>query len=642
MPPEVAHQSIDRFPHLKQLMRRFVTRHRIDIGGELETELDQSKASKGRRSITAGYRTGTAMFNENTPDEYRNRMERYDDYEKMQEDASVSGGLDIYADEATQTNAVTGHMLEITSDEQAVREELEKLFFKDLRIDEQGWGMIRRLCQMGDDPYEIRYRKDFRGVYGIQRIDPKRFERIEDQGKLLGFRVLGKPDWKRRRATRQYVKQLRAKDKIVNPFRIVHFRLPSASMSIYGRAILEAARRTWRQVRLMEDSVVIYRLSRGAERRVFYIQTGTLADDETEGYIKNLMAKFRKRPFINPRTGEIDEKANPLAWDEDFYIPIQDNRDNTRIEQLPGGANMGEIEDLQYFRNKIDAELKIPTTYLNREGNYDTKAGLSQQDIRFSRTIERVQRSFVEGLTKVAYIHLMLKGFTYRQITGFTIKMIPPSALAELLRLDALSMKLEIASQAKGTEMLPDVWIMTEIMMFSADEANELIQIMSQQRQAAAQAEASAAGGGMGGGPVGGMGGGEMGGPVGVEGGMPPEGQEGIPAGPGEAGAQPPAPGGPGTPEMAHVLPGPVPVISEDYKTALKSWLSRKAREQKRVEVRANFGNFVRTNEVGGLKIKFGEELLTESSLETLGRVDTVIETLERKQRDVSPLIENL
>lgn len=639
--------KVDDYPHLKQLMRRFTTRHRLPMDGELETEKEMAKARKRRGGIQPGYRTGTAMFSENTPDDYRNRMERYDDYAKMQEDPSISGALDIYADEASQADPITNHVVEVVGEDREIIDEVENLLYKTLRIDFHAWDMIRRLCQNGDNPYEIRFRKNYRGVYGVQRIEPKRFERLEEDGKLLGFRVLAEEVYKKRKLTRQYIKQLMTTERVLSPFRVVHWSLPSASESIYGKAVLEAGRRTWRQLRLMEDSVVIYRLSRGAERRVFYLQVGTYGDDESEGWVKNLMRKFRKRPFINPRTGEIDEKANPLSWDEDFFIPIQDGRDNTRIEQLPAGANMGEIEDLTYFRNQIDAELKVPTAYLNREGNYDSKAGLSQQDIRFSRTIERVQRAFIEGLNKICYIHLMMRGYTYRQITSFTLKMVPPSALAELLRLDALSMKLEIASQAKGLEMLPDIWILTEIMAFDPDEANELLQIMNQQRAQMAQAEASAAGGmGMGGGgmPVGGMGGGELGEPVGVEGGIPPEGQEGIPAGVGDIAGTAGAPGaepmgGPGTIEMAGEKPAGN-LIGESYKSYVKQWLDRKA-SQKVVQKRFDtFEHHFRSGDFSGMKISVGSSMITESNLSTLRQVDNIVENIDQRTNN-APVVEH-
>ena len=276
-------------------------------------------------------------------------------------------------------------------------------------------------------------------------------------------------------------------------------------------------------------------------------------------------------------------KANPLAWDEDFYIPIQDNKDNTRIEQLPGGQNMGEIEDLKWFRQKIDSELKIPTSYLSRDGQYDAKAGLSQQDIRFSRTIERVQRAYIEGLNKICYIHLMLRGFNFRQITSFTLRMTPPSALNELLRLDAMSAKLEIVSTARATEVLPDIYILTEIMGLGEDEANELLQLKLQQDQQKSQAEA-AAGAAMGGaGGLGGMG------PAGG-GAMPAPGGEEVAGG--EAGTQagmevpgePGQPGGamptPGTPEMASVKDKRSPInealraTRKEYQALIEHWIT--------------------------------------------------------------------
>ncbi len=615
MPDEM---TLDRWPELKDLMRKFSTRHRLGMD-DIETQHDLKKRiSKG---VQPGYRSGMSDGNyRQNFDFWRARQEKYRDYSEMAEDAAISGGLDIYADEATQADTVDHHIIKVEGDDEDVNTELERLLFQVLRIDSKGWDTMRRLATYGDAPFEIKFRKDFRGVYHIQRIDHRRFDRQEENGKLIGFK-LRQAVYDPRRTGKSMswgggAGGEKGGEVSLSPFRVVHWRLPDGSDSIYGRSIMEAARRTWRQVRLMEDSIVIYRISRGAERRVFYVNVGNLAEDEAEGYIRNLMAKFRKKSFINPRTGEIDEKANPLAWDEDFYIPIQDNKDNTRIEQLPGGQNMGEIEDLKWFRQKIDSEMKIPTSYLSRDGAFDAKAGLSQQDIRFSRTIERLQRAFVEGLNKICFIHLMLRGFNFRQITSFTLRMTPPSALSELLRLDAMSAKLEIVSTARATEILPDIYILTEIMGFGEDEANELLQLKLQQDQQKMQAEAAAqgaAGGGAGAG-LGGMGpGGAMPSPGGedVAGGTPGAeggGDEGIPGG-GEA-----PPGGamptPGTPEMASIQDKRKPITENvreatkrQYKLLLEAWMAnRKGKKTARVRL-STFEHALTHGEMGGLKI---------------------------------------
>lgn len=615
MPDEM---TLDRWPELKDLMRKFSTRHRLGMD-DIETQHDLKK--RLRHGVQPGYRSGMSDGNyRQNFDFWRARQEKYRDYSEMAEDAAISGGLDIYADEATQADTVDHHIIKVEGDDEDVNDELERLLFQVLRIDSKGWDTMRRLATYGDAPYEIKFRKDFRGVYDIQRIDHRRFDRQEENGKLIGFKLRNAVyDPKRTGKAMSWgggAGGEKGGEISLSPFRVVHWRLPDGSDSIYGRSIMEAARRTWRQVRLMEDSIVIYRISRGAERRVFYVNVGNLAEDEAEGYIRNLMAKFRKKSFINPRTGEIDEKANPLAWDEDFYIPIQDNKDNTRIEQLPGGANMGEIEDLKWFRQKIDSEMKIPTSYLSRDGAYDAKAGLSQQDIRFSRTIERLQRAFVEGLNKICFIHLMLRGFNFRQITSFTLRMTPPSALSELLRLDAMSAKLEIVSTARATEILPDIYILTEIMGFGEDEANELLQLKLQQDQqkmqaeAAAQGAAAGAGGGLGGmGPGGAMPspGGEdvAGGTPGAEGG----GQEGVPGG--DAGGMP---GGamptPGTPEMASVQDKRALVAESvqsrtkrQYQSLIEAWtMKRKGQKQAKTRI-STFEHTLTHGEFGGLKI---------------------------------------
>jgi len=618
-------KTINKWVHMKQLLRRYNTRHRLGPLDDIETEEEQKKRQKKGHS-RPGYQGGSmADRYQKFIDDYRERVEKLVDYELMMTDAGISSSLDIYADEATQKDSLTGYVFEVEGDDQEVVEEVEKLIHQTLRLDTRAWDLTRRTCAQGDNPYEIRFRKDFKGVYDIKRIDPKRMDRLEEDGKLQGFRI--RPiDMSRDTHLANLSGTLgtgfaltatgvKSEDKTLSPFRVVHFMIPNSSDSIYGRSILESARRTWRQVRLMEDSVVIYRISRGAERRIFYLNTGHLADDEIEGYIRNTMAKFRKKPFINPQTKDIDEKSNPLAWDEDFYIPLQSDKDSSRIEQLPGGQNMGEIEDLRYFKSKIDEELKTPTAYMNRDGNFDSKAGLSQQDIRFSRTIERIQGYILEGVMKVCMVHLLLRQFTYRQITSFTIKMTPPSALNELLKLDALTAKLEAAGVAKGLEMLPDIYIMTEIMGMGEDEANQMLQIMTQQRSAAAAAEAAAAGGG---GGAGGLG---LGAPGGGE-------EEGADLG-AEGGADLGAEGGPeGGLEVAHELPRGSLVV-EGQHPVLMDWL--KARKHQRDVQLAkrrrvlSVEHMMSHGELGGLKIQSGNRMITEGFKEAQAKANKLI-----------------
>lgn len=626
----VSANSLREWPHLKRMMRRFSTKHRLGTDS-VETETDQNKRAKRTQAHGGmGYQSGvgTAAYKQNINDS-KNRMEKYSDYREMSNDATISSALDIYADESSQTDPIDHNCLKVECDDDAVLEEVEKLLFQILRINDKSWDILRRLCAQGDCPFEVKFRKDFRGIYDIQRMDHMRFDRVEEDGKLVGFKIRSFETNSKNAYSGQMAQQ-KAQEITLSPFRVIHWKIPDNADSIYGRSTLEAARRTWRQVRLMEDSIVIYRISRGAERRVFYINVGNLAADETEGYIRNLISKFKKKPFVNPRTNEIDEKSNPLGWDEDFYVPLQSEKDNSRIEQLPGGQNMGDIEDLRFFRSKIDDELKVPTNYMNREGNFDSKAGLSQQDIRFSRTIERIQRAFIEGLNKVCYLHLMLRGFTFKQITSFTLRMTPPSALAELLKLDAISMKLEIAGSAKGIDLLPDIYILTEIMGFGEDEANEIMQIMDQQRQRAMQQQAASEGGGAGGAGGGGGIGGDMGGagPAVQPGGEDvagEQGQQGVDQGqaqPGQGDAN-----APGSPENASVANRKA--ITEEmpsrHRAAINEWLTKRKSVVRRKTRMTVFEHQFARGELKGLKINIGTAVLNEHLAESLSRIDSLI-----------------
>jgi hypothetical protein len=196
----------------------------------------------------------------------------------------------------------------------------------------------------------------------------------------------------------------------------------------------------------MEDAMVVYRVTRAPERRVFNIDTGALPPPQAEQFVERQRLKFRKKSFIN-KNGQLDWRANTMAPDEDFWLAKRNGSEGTSIDTLPGAENLGEVDDVKYFKDKIFAALKIPRVFLqDTEGIDARKSNTSQQDIMFARTVERVQGCVIEGLKKIAIVHLMLRGYKETELDNFEIRMTPPSDLRERLSLEISDLKTASAT----------------------------------------------------------------------------------------------------------------------------------------------------------------------------------------------------
>jgi hypothetical protein len=419
----------------------------IDKLGHVDKEITSAEAPQ--QGLASGGKEEYEFYQSQiyTPTD---RIQRMGEYEEMALYAEIGSGLDIYADDSTQPNDANRRLV-IESNNDDLREELETLFYKKLGMDYKIWEIVRTTCLYGDYFGELILQNDKKGVLGVKGLPPKTMFRVEKDGKLQGF-VQVSPNG-------EPIKFM--------PFELVHFKLVStvSTFAPYGTSVLEWARKHWRQLKLMEDAMVVYRITRAPERRVFNIDVGNLPPAQAEAFIERQRQKFRKRAFVNQRTGQIDWKANTIAPDEDFWVPKR-NGEGTTIDQLDGAENLGEIDDVKYFKDKIFAALKIPRVWLqDTEGAEERRQNLSQQDIRFARTIERVQAQIIDGLRKIAIVHLMLRGYQKKDLDDFQIKLTPPSKLVEQMMAEIIETqtraadslfnfgypKIQVAKQIFGT-----------------------------------------------------------------------------------------------------------------------------------------------------------------------------------------------
>ncbi|MBC8282426.1 MAG: portal protein, partial [Nitrospinae bacterium] len=362
----------------------------------------------------------------------QNRAERYVDYEQMEYMPEIASAMDIYADEMTTHTAITP-MLTIDCHNEEIKGILHSLYSNVLNLEHNLFGWCRSMCKFGD--FILYMDLDDRlGVKSVIPLPLKEVERLEGEDP-------SNPNYV------QY--QWNSGGMTFENWQVAHFRvLGNDKYAPYGTSVLESGRRIWRQLVLMEDAMMAYRIVRSAERRVFYIDVGNIAPQDVEQFVQKTMTSMKRNQVVNADTGRVDLRYNPLSVEEDYFIPIRGG-ESSKIDTLQGGQFTGDIDDVKYLRDKMFSALKIPTAYLSSdsEANED-KTTLSQKDVRFSRTIQRLQRAVISELEKIGIVHLYTLGFRGDDLVSFKLKLINPSKIAELHELDHVKTKFESSAGA--------------------------------------------------------------------------------------------------------------------------------------------------------------------------------------------------
>lgn len=393
------------------------------------------------------------------PQVEHDRKKRYKEYEDMDGYPEISSAFDIYSDDCTQEN-IDGTPWKIVTDDEMVKKEVSKMFDQ-VNMTRYLWDISRNVVKYGDMFIEtiIDLNNAKRGIQRIKILNPAFIFRLEDEfGYLKEFiqEVPKKNDWSSYGSIGPRLDDTHMIN--LDPGQIVHFRLHTSDPTHYpyGKSIAAAARVTYKSLKMMEDAMLIYRLVRAPERRIFYIDTGSLPASKSEMHIKKQMDKFKKRKSYNSQTGNIEENFNALAADEDFYIAVNGKSSGTKIDTLKGAENLGEVDDVKYFRDKLLAALKIPKDYIVEKDNApERKANLSQLDVKFARVITRIQKSIEIGLETLAKRHLILRGFPTVLIDELKIKLPAPSDMAIKRQLETDEQKTRIVQAVKGLNIFP-------------------------------------------------------------------------------------------------------------------------------------------------------------------------------------------
>ncbi len=430
----------------------------------------------------------------------RNRSERYVDFDQMEFTPEIASSLDIYADEMTTHSALTP-MLHIKCPNDEIKYLLHSLYYNTMNIEHNLFGWARTMCKYGDMFLYLDMDEE-KGLQNCIGLPPQEVERLEGEDPTNPNYV--QFQWNNAGLT-------------LENWQMAHFRvLGNDKHAPYGTSVLEPSRRIWRQLTLLEDAMMAYRITRSPERRMFKIDVGGIAPQDVEQYMQKVMTQMKRHQVVDPTTGRVDLRYNPLSIEEDYFIPIRGGQSSTDIVSLPGGQFTAQIEDVKYLRDKLFSALKVPQSYLSMgEGAAEDKTTLAQKDIRFARTIQRLQRVLLSELEKIGIIHLYTLGYRGDDLLNFKLQLNNPSKIAEMQELEHWKSKFDIAGAATEGFFFRR-WITENLLGLSQDEYLRMQREMFSDRKFMAGLEAAGQppeeGGGGGGGD---LGGGDLGGDLG-------------------------------------------------------------------------------------------------------------------------------
>ena len=394
------------------------------------------------------------------------RLASFYDYESMEYTPEISAALDIYGEESTTVDQ-NGYMLQIYSESKRIKGILTDLFNNVLDLNTNLPMWTRNTCKYGDNFVYLKLDAE-KGIVGCMQLPNIEIERLERGMAAKSANVEEPADSKGLRF------KWKIKDMEFNSWEIAHFRLLGDDRKLpYGTSMLEKARRIWKQLLLSEDAMLIYRTSRAPERRVFKVYVGNMDDKDVEPYVQRVANKFKRSQVVDSQTGNVDMRFNQMAVDQDYFIPVRDPAAPSPIDTLPGAQNLAEIADIEYIQKKLLTALRVPKAFLGFEEVTGDGKNLSLMDIRFARTINRIQKSMIAELNKVAIIHLFLLGFE-DELSNFTLALTNPSSQADLLKIDIWKEKILLYKDAvaaiEGIAPVSVTWAKKHVLGFSDEE----------------------------------------------------------------------------------------------------------------------------------------------------------------------------
>jgi hypothetical protein len=445
-------------------VQKQVKSHLVDRYSKLHTNLDL---------VGTGYSTVHQVM--------AARLALFKDYETMDSDPIISSALDIYSDESTMKGQY-GQVIEVKTDNENIKEILNNLFYDIMNIEFNLWPWVRNMVKYGDFFLHL----DISEKYGITNVVPlSPYEVIRAEGEDPENPYYTKFYLESIEGAHPYFGQKSSKGKIeFENFQIAHFRMANDSNFLpYGKSMIESTRKIWKQLTLMEDAMLIHRIMRAPSKRVFKIDIGNIPPNEVDNYMQRIINKMKKTPIMDETTGEYNLRYNMQNLTEDFFLPVRGGDSGTEINEL-SGIDYDSTEDVEYLKNKLLASLRVPKAFLGFDENVGGKATLAAEDVRFARTIERIQRIIVSELTKIAVVHLYSQGYTDEDLVNFELELASPSTMYEQEKIELLGQKVSLARDMISDKILPYEWIYNNVFNFSDKQKVEIqTQIIDDQKE---------------------------------------------------------------------------------------------------------------------------------------------------------------
>jgi hypothetical protein len=407
------------------------------------------------------------------------RIDLFRDYDSMDSDPILSAALNVYADECTARNEF-GNVLKIHHEDAEIKQILENLFYDILNVEFNLWPWARNLVKYGDFYLQLEMAEEL-GIVNVLPLSTYEMSRVEgfDPNNPQRVKFVYAP------YQNPYSGPSSTPKKEYENYEIAHFRLNGDSNFLpYGKSMIEGGRRVWKQLQLMEDAMLIHRVMRAPEKRIFKVDVGNIPPNEVDNYMQKIINSSKKVPFVDERTGEYNLKYNMQNLIEDYYMPVRGSDNGTSIDTLKG-LEYNMIDDINYLKNKFMAALQIPKAYLGYEEDTNGKATLAAMDVRFAKTIERIQRVIVSELTKIAIVHLYAQGIDDDRLTNFTLELTIPSKIYEQEKVELYTSKVALIQQMQQTKMVSKEWMYDAILNMAKDEQEKMAtQVLEDTKQA--------------------------------------------------------------------------------------------------------------------------------------------------------------
>ncbi len=423
-----------------------------------------------------------------------NRKNWYATFQEMSSSNFIHRALQVVCDDACQKNT-EGNTVGIVSDNEENKTILSELFHKRLNLNKELWSIFYETIKLGDNFYEIipdSYEKPTM-IAKIRYLEPHKTNRIEVNNKLAFYTYTTEINDE---VTKQKTSEIQYR---LQPWQVVHFKIEDKDFYPYGGSLLKSGVRTYRRLSMLEDAILVYRLARTPERRVFKIGVGNLSSIEANRFVQRVRDNYRTSQIIDSE-GKINRKAASLSITQDIFIPVREGESGTNVETLSGGQGLNTIEDLKFFRDEILLTLNIPPDYLGvqQDGGGGSRGSLAVLDSKFARFVERIQYYIEEGLTKIAFIELFFAGKKKEELQDFKLELTPPSNIKEIIDLEFINQKMNLIQSMISLNIFPTKYILKNVLRLSNKEINDIMLFKELEEQKKAQAGGAAMGGDMG------------------------------------------------------------------------------------------------------------------------------------------------